>query len=96
MESRTVQRQLDHLRSKIKSANEVTQGATAIVAWAVFWPELIYHSAAVAPKDKAEVARLTGEYKAITSAYAIKGCDASGTEAPIGVSPPASSASSAN
>jgi hypothetical protein len=73
-ESMSVAKQISRLRTKIESANEVTQGAIGIVGWLVFWPEVLYHRATVAPKDKADYARLTGEQRAIARVAVTKGC----------------------
>lgn len=74
VEGEAVARQIARLREAVESANRVTEGSTGIVAWWILWPELLYHRAAVAPKDRAEYARLLGERNAIARAAAKHGC----------------------
>lgn len=78
-EGASLRQRIDRLRSAINSANEITQGATAIVAWAVLWPDLLLHRTTVAPERAEEYARLLGEYRALSSARATKGCSATDT-----------------
>lgn len=94
-ESSVVASRMQRLRSKIESSNEVTEGATGIVGWAVFWPEILYHRATEAPKDREEFARLAGEQRAIGQVAAAKGCPSGESSAPGRAAPSASAASGA-
>lgn len=92
-EGDAVARQLVKLRERIERANRVTEGATAIVAWWVLWPELLYHRTAIAPQDRAEYARLLGEQRTIVQVAAQLDCPRQPPAVPEHALPPAAIAS---
>jgi hypothetical protein len=79
---RDLHRQVARLQGKMDDVRSVTGGVNAIVAWVVFWPELIDYHTVTSKEDEAEHARLLGEVKTVRGAAAAKRCVNAGPDQP--------------